>query len=197
MAGFLPPFLKCTKTRQRNELRDCFTASLLNGSLVFFLPSQKPPKRSWWFYWPIWQVTTSGNLHISSINDQQESPLPISMPTRSNHVVICDKQQNHFEGGSQKKIGYRTRHKSEELWPMRYKHDNLRNVSLFATLVNYEKMFTRLHHNRPNCTKKARFARKKSVEQGWNAPNEFLRCSFSSAYRNSWLPFYESVKMRT
>ena len=40
-----------------------------------FLPSQKPPKRSWWFYWPIWQVTTSGNLHISSINDQQESPL--------------------------------------------------------------------------------------------------------------------------
>ena len=96
-------FWDCTKTRQRNEvLRDCFTASLLNGSLVFFLPSQKPPKRSWWFYWPIWQVTTSGNLHISSINDQQESPLPISMPTRSNHVVICDKQQNHFEGGSQK-----------------------------------------------------------------------------------------------
>ena len=167
-------FWDCTKTRQRNEvLRDCFTASLLNGSLVFFLPSQKPPKRSWWFYWPIWQVTTSGNLHISSINDQQESPLPISMPTRSNHVVICDKQQNHFEGGSQKKIGYRTRHKSEELWPMRYKHDNLRNVSLFATLVNYEKNFTRLHHNRPNWPKKAHFARKKVLNKVEMHPMNF------------------------
>ena len=45
--------------------------------------------------------------------------------------------RTHFEGGMvAKKIGYQTRHKSEELWPMRYKHDNLRNVSLFATLVN-------------------------------------------------------------
>lgn len=38
-------FWDCTKTRQRNEvLRDCFTASLLNGSLVFFFAKSKTTK---------------------------------------------------------------------------------------------------------------------------------------------------------
>ena len=39
-------FWDCTKTRQRNEvLRDCFTASLLNGSLVFFFCQVKNHQR--------------------------------------------------------------------------------------------------------------------------------------------------------